>query len=91
MAVGTTIVVATGVWVATGDDTVGFALVSDSRDGSTKQRLQVVASEKGLWRCHTIFECTAVCPKGIPITAAIEGLKRKVMFGKLKSLIGLGR
>jgi succinate dehydrogenase/fumarate reductase-like Fe-S protein len=67
-----------------------FALVSDSRDGSTKQRLQVVASEKGLWRCHTIFECTAVCPKGIPITAAIQSLKRKVMFSKLKRLIGLG-
>lgn len=68
-----------------------FALVSDSRDGSTKQRLQVVASEKGLWRCHTIFECTAVCPKGIPITRAIQGLKRKVVVDKLKGLFGLGR
>ena len=68
-----------------------FALVSDSRDASGKQRLQIVASEQGLWRCHTIFECTAVCPKGIPITRAIQGLKRKVIVDRLKSLFRLGR
>ena len=68
-----------------------FALVSDSRDGSGKQRLQAVASEEGLWRCHTIFECTAVCPKGIPITRAIQGLKRNVVVDKLKGLFRLGR
>ena len=68
-----------------------FALVSDSRDGAGKQRLQLAAGEQGIWRCHTIFECTAVCPKGIPITAAIQGLKRKVLISKLKGLIGLGR
>ena len=68
-----------------------FALVSDSRDATRKQRLQIVASEQGLWRCHTIFECTAVCPKGIPITRAIQGLKRKVLVDKLKALFGLGR
>ncbi len=68
-----------------------FALVSDSRDASGKQRLQIVASEQGLWRCHTIFECTAVCPKGIPITRAIQGLKRKVIVDRLKNLFRLGR
>ena len=68
-----------------------FALVSDSRDASGNQRLQKVASEQGLWRCHTIFECTAVCPKGIPITRAIQGLKRRVVVDKLKSLFRLGR
>ena len=68
-----------------------FTLVSDSRDGGGKQRLQAVADEQGIWRCHTIFECTAVCPKGIPITAAIQGLKRKVVVSKLKGLMGLDR
>ena len=67
-----------------------FTLVSDSRDGAGKQRLRAVATEAGLWRCHTIFECTAVCPKGIPITEAIQGLKRKVVVNKLKGLFGLG-
>ncbi len=68
-----------------------FALVSDSRDVARNQRLQTVASEQGLWRCHTIFECTAVCPKGIPITRAIQGLKRRVVVDKLKSIFRLGR
>jgi succinate dehydrogenase/fumarate reductase iron-sulfur protein len=68
-----------------------FTLVSDSRDGAGKSRLQAVASEQGLWRCHTIFECTAVCPKEIPITRAIQGLKRKVVVDKLKGLFRLGR
>ena len=67
-----------------------FVVESDSRDKATSNRMQVVASEAGLWRCHTIFQCTAVCPKGIPITKAIEGLKRKVIVGKLKRLMGLG-
>ena len=67
-----------------------FALVSDSRDSAARERLRVVASEEGLWRCHTIFECSAACPKGIPITRAIQGLKRKVVVGKLKRMIGLG-
>ena len=67
-----------------------FTLVSDSRDVAARERLRVVASEEGLWRCHTIFECSAACPKGIPITRAIQGLKRKVVVGKLKRLIGMG-
>ena len=67
-----------------------FVVESDSRDKATAQRTPVVASEAGLWRCHTIFECTAVCPKGIPITKAIQGLKRKVIATKLKRLVGLG-
>lgn len=64
-----------------------FVVVSDSRDGETKRRLQAVSGEDGLWRCHTIFECTAVCPKGIPVTRGIEGLKRKVVVEKIKSLL----
>lgn len=69
-----------------------FALVSDSRDGANTQRMDAVdGKRRGIWSCHTIFECTAVCPKGIPITLAIQGLKRKHFFAKLKSLFRLGR
>lgn len=68
-----------------------FALVSDSRDKAGTERMAAVDGRKGIWSCHTIFECTAVCPKGIPITLAIQGLKRKHFFGKMKSLLRLGR
>lgn len=67
-----------------------FVVASDSRDGATKQRLQVVSGEDGLWRCHTIFDCTAVCPKGIPITRGIEGLKRRVVLSKLRGILPFG-
>jgi succinate dehydrogenase/fumarate reductase iron-sulfur protein len=67
-----------------------FTLVSDSRDSAAQERLRVVANEEGLWRCHTIFECSAACPKGIPISVAIQGLKRRVVVNKLKRLVGIG-
>ncbi len=68
-----------------------FALVSDSRDDAGAERLNAVDGSSGIWSCHTIFECTAVCPKGVPITLAIQGLKRKHFFRKMKSLFRLGR
>ena len=68
-----------------------FALVSDSRDEAGTERMKAVDGRSGIWSCHTIFECTAVCPKGIPITRAIQGLKRKHFFRKVQSLFRLGR
>ena len=68
-----------------------IALVSDSRDSARTERLDAVDGSSGIWSCHTIFECTAVCPKGIPITLAIQGLKRKHFFTKMKSLFRFGR
>lgn len=68
-----------------------FSLVSDSRDGARSQRLDAVDGNKGIWSCRTIFECTAVCPKGIPITLAIQSLKRKLFFEKVKAMFRLGR
>ena len=52
--------------------------------------MKAVDGRSGIWGCHTIFECTAVCPKGIPITQAIQGLKRKHFLRKVQSLFRLG-
>ena len=41
-----------------------FVMLLDSRSVSTPDGLDAVANEQGLWRCHTLFECTAVCPQG---------------------------
>ncbi|MCZ7392171.1 MAG: succinate dehydrogenase iron-sulfur subunit [Candidatus Methanoperedens sp.] len=49
----------------------------DSRDSGGKERLEIIGDETGIWRCRTIFRCTEYCPKDIPITDAIEFLKRK--------------
>jgi branched-chain amino acid transport system ATP-binding protein len=38
--------------------------------------LQIVASETGAFRCHTLGNCREVCPRGISPTHSIERLKR---------------
>lgn len=53
----------------------------DSRDSGGKKRLEIVGDEGGVWRCRTIFRCTEYCPKDIPITEAIEFLKRRYFTG----------
>jgi len=49
----------------------------DTRDSGGKERLEIVGDETGVWRCRTIFRCTEYCPKKIPITEAIQFLKRR--------------
>lgn len=56
--------------------------VDDSRDGATDERLAMVASEFGVFRCHTIFNCQLVCPKDLNPTGAISKLKNKILVKK---------
>ncbi|GBD11868.1 Succinate dehydrogenase iron-sulfur subunit [bacterium HR23] len=68
-----------------------YVLVADPRDTRRHQRLARIAHEGGLWRCHTMLDCTAVCPKGLAPTDAIQRLRRKVVAYRLKALLTLGR
>jgi succinate dehydrogenase/fumarate reductase-like Fe-S protein len=45
--------------------------------------LRLVANEDGLFRCHTIFNCTEECPKKISPTQAIQEMKKQVIVKKL--------
>jgi succinate dehydrogenase / fumarate reductase iron-sulfur subunit len=54
--------------------------IFDSRDTGTAQRLQVLNGLNGLWRCRTAYNCTEACPRGIPVTQAIEEVKRELLF-----------
>ena len=56
--------------------------VDDSRDGATDERLAMVATDSGVFRCHTIFNCQIVCPKDLNPTGAISKLKNKIMVEK---------
>jgi len=82
------------VW--TGKDYLGptammknYRYAADSRDDATEERLGLTATEKGAWRCHTIFNCVEACPKKINPTEAIQGLKRKTVAALLKGSKGL--
>ena len=57
-----------------------FLRLMDPRDAAKRQRLEILNEEySGIWRCHTQFNCTAVCPKGIPLTDSIVRLKRAML------------
>jgi succinate dehydrogenase / fumarate reductase iron-sulfur subunit len=58
--------------------------VNDSRDSVTMERLQQVAGETGVFRCHTIFNCQDVCPKHLDPAGAIAQLKMAATLEKLK-------
>ena len=58
-----------------------FLRLLDPRDHATAERLAVLDHERaGLWRCHTQYNCTAVCPKSITLTDSISWLKRAMLF-----------
>ena len=47
----------------------------DSRDAGAQQRLEILSSKHGAFRCRTIFNCTEACPRGIKVTKAIQEVK----------------
>ena len=56
--------------------------IFDSRDEGAEERLAVLNTRNGVWRCRTVFNCTDACPRDIEITRAIEDVKRTLLFGK---------
>src|SRR5256885_2276868 len=53
-----------------------FLRLVDPRDVAVRERIGVLNEERGgVWRCHTQFNCTAVCPKSITLTDSIARLK----------------
>jgi succinate dehydrogenase / fumarate reductase, iron-sulfur subunit len=72
----------------TNEDFVGPAaivnahrFIYDSRDKGSQDRLEVLNSKSGVWRCRTVFNCTEACPRGIEVTHAIEQVKRTLLMG----------
>jgi len=55
-----------------------YRWISDSRDSATRERLSSLNDEMKLYRCHTIMNCTNVCPKNLNPGQAIAHLKKEV-------------
>lgn len=55
-----------------------FRYIFDSRDTATGSRLAEVDNEDGVWGCKTMWWCTDVCPKGIPVTKCLGQIKRLI-------------
>jgi succinate dehydrogenase / fumarate reductase iron-sulfur subunit len=66
-----------------------FRYISDSRDTGFYERLNVLDSKHGVWRCHFSGACSEVCPKGVDPALGIQLLKEvltKNIFVKYKQV-----
>ena len=58
--------------------------IFDSRDRASAERLNVLKSGAGVWRCRTAFNCTNACPRDIHVTRAIGEVKQAIASGEIK-------
>ena len=52
--------------------------------------LKLVDSDRGVWRCHSAFECTAVCPSFVDPARRIMELRKQVLVNRIRSFFGGG-
>lgn len=57
--------------------------VFDSRDRAGAERLQILNDQSGVYRCHTIFNCTDACPREIQVTKAVGEVKKAIATARL--------
>lgn len=57
--------------------------IFDSRDEGNDERLPILGTRDGVWRCRTIFNCVEACPREIRITRAITEVKNLLMTRKI--------
>lgn len=55
-----------------------YRWIEDSRDLSTKERMEYVDDAMKLYRCKSIMNCSNTCPKGLNPGKAIGELKKKI-------------
>ncbi|MFA7439330.1 succinate dehydrogenase iron-sulfur subunit [Castellaniella sp.] len=56
-----------------------YRFIADSRDAATAERLDDLEDPYRLFRCHTIMNCTDVCPKGLNPSLAISKIKEMLV------------
>lgn len=52
-----------------------YRWMADSRDSYTQDRGDKLQNTFSLYRCHTIFNCSRTCPKGLNPGKAIAQIK----------------
>jgi succinate dehydrogenase / fumarate reductase iron-sulfur subunit len=74
---------------ATSTEYLGPAVLAGAQVNGLKREpalLEIVDSEDGLWRCHSAFECTAVCPSFVDPARRIMDLRVQVVGERFKRL-----
>jgi len=77
---------------ATSNDYHGPAIMAALQHGYTqnsdRRLLEMADSENGVWRCHSAFECSAVCPSYVDPAWRIMNLRRKVIIHRIGKIFG---
>lgn len=74
---------------ATSSVYLGPAVLAGAQANGIKRNpelLQLVEGENGLWRCHSAFECTEVCPSLVDPARRIMDLRTQVVKERIKRL-----
>ena len=75
---------ANGKYVGPAAMVAAHRFIFDSRDRAAAERLKILNEVWGVYRCHTVFNCTLACPREIQITKAIGEIKMALTTGKLE-------
>lgn len=76
---------------ATSDAYLGPAILAGAQANGVKGKPEVMAlvdSADGVWRCHSAFECTAVCPSFVDPARRIMDLRKQVVVEKISRVFG---
>ncbi|HQA69346.1 MAG TPA: 4Fe-4S dicluster domain-containing protein, partial [Aggregatilineales bacterium] len=69
---------ANGAYVGPAAIVQAHRFIFDSRDEAAEDRLAILSDPDGVWRCRTIYNCTPVCPREIPVTRLIAEVKGRI-------------
>jgi succinate dehydrogenase / fumarate reductase iron-sulfur subunit len=72
----------TGSYVGPAALVRAFRYLFDSRDEAAEERVALLDRKDGAWGCQTLWKCTEVCPKEIPITKQIGRIKKRIYDAK---------
>ena len=59
-----------------------FRYLFDSRDEASDERIALLDHKDEAWGCKTLWKCTEVCPKEIPVTKQIGQIKKRIYESK---------
>ena len=70
---------------ATSESYLGPAvLAAAARNIHVPEVRSQIEGENGVWRCHSAFECTEVCPANVQPASAIMNLRKDLLFSMWK-------
>ncbi len=56
---------------------------ADNRDAGEPERVRIVDTDHGVWRCHLAGACSEACPKGVDPAMAIQLLRKRLVLQSL--------